>query len=156
MYPRHPNTSREWKSRNLKCTTCLDKCCSICGRACCAYKAATLGAENHKNNPRGYQEAEQRIVDISKVFPYGREAPTFLQCTTCRKTICPDCCGMCPIENCEDLECRRCKSPDPWRECSWHFESLRCASISTYRTDRTPSTANTLEATQELDENEGG
>jgi hypothetical protein len=131
MYPRHPNTSREWKSRNLKCTTCLPACCYVCGRACCAYRAATLGIENHRNNPIGREEAYQRIVDISTVFPYGKEAPTFLECTTCRKTVCPDCCGRCPVDACGDLECRKCKSPDPWKECDWHYESLRARNVST-------------------------
>lgn len=136
MYPRHPNTSRDWMARNLKCTNCVSAGCAACGRACCAYKSATLGLENHKNNPTGREEAYKRIVDISTVFPYGKEVPTFLECTTCKKLVCPDCCGMCPIEGCEDLECRRCKAPDPWTECSWHFESMRVAKLSIARRDR--------------------
>lgn len=123
LHPRHPTTSRDWKSRNLKCTNCLSTCCTICGRACCAFRAAVLGLENHKDNARGRDDAMKKVVDITTVFPYGKEAPTFIQCTSCKELVCPDCCGICPHETCGDTQCRRCKT-DPWMECGWHGDGM--------------------------------
>ncbi|OQV05813.1 hypothetical protein CLAIMM_10483 [Cladophialophora immunda] len=127
-YPRHPNTSRAWHSRNLKCTTCLDHCCAVCGRACCAYKAAALAVKIQKDNPESLKTAEERLLQIAFLFPYGQEAPTFLQCTKggeigCGKMVCPDCCGECPNPICKDIQCRKCKK-NPWAECLWHDEDM--------------------------------
>ncbi|KIW76005.1 hypothetical protein Z517_10750 [Fonsecaea pedrosoi CBS 271.37] len=127
-YSRHPNTSRAWHSRNLKCTTCLDHCCAVCGRACCAYKAAALAVKIHKDNPESLKMAEERLLQIAFLFPYGQEAPTFLQCTKggeigCGKMVCPDCCGECPNPICKDIQCRKCKK-NPWAECLWHDEDM--------------------------------
>ncbi|OAL22569.1 hypothetical protein AYO22_07127 [Fonsecaea multimorphosa] len=127
-YSRHPNTSRAWHSRNLKCTTCLDGCCAVCGRACCAYKAAALAVKIHKDNPESLKAAEERLLQIAFLFPYGQEAPTFLQCTKggeigCGKMVCPDCCGECPNPICKDIQCRKCKK-NPWAECLWHDEDM--------------------------------
>ncbi|EXJ72310.1 uncharacterized protein A1O5_04814 [Cladophialophora psammophila CBS 110553] len=127
-YPRHPYTSRAWHSRNLKCTTCLDHCCAVCGRACCAYKAAALAVKIHKDNPESLKTAEERLLQIAFLFPYGQEAPTFLQCTKggsigCGKMVCPDCCGECPNPICKDIQCRKCKK-NPWAECLWHDEDM--------------------------------
>ncbi|KAG9783040.1 hypothetical protein KCU88_g3171, partial [Aureobasidium melanogenum] len=80
-YPRHPNTGRAWHSRNLKCTNCLDVTCAVCGRTCCAYKAASEALENHQNNAPSLMAAQDRLADISNLFPFGRETTTFLQCT---------------------------------------------------------------------------
>ncbi|EXJ83822.1 hypothetical protein A1O1_07449 [Capronia coronata CBS 617.96] len=121
-YPRHPNTGRAWHSRNLKCTNCADSLCGVCGRTCCAYKAASEALENHKNNPLSLRAARDCLANISNLFPFGREVPTFLQCTHgggCGKMVCPDCCGMCPNPICADIQCRKCKK-DPWSECDWH------------------------------------
>ncbi|KIV91203.1 hypothetical protein PV10_05767 [Exophiala mesophila] len=124
--PRHPYTSKGRYSRNLRCTTCLETCCAVCDRACCAYKAAVMAMEIHSNHPENLKVAEDRVLEITKVFPYGREAPTFLQCTKddetgCGQMVCPDCCGICPLEYCGDVQCRKCKS-DPWDICDWHDE----------------------------------
>ncbi|KAK5076652.1 hypothetical protein LTR64_005870 [Lithohypha guttulata] len=126
-YPRHPNTARGWKSRNLKCTTCAHESCAVCHRVCCAYRAAVLADEVHKDGSPARTRANQQIQEITRLFPYGREAPTFLQCTAgsgeteagCGKTICPDCCSICPDEMCGDTLCRKCK-PAMWEECDWH------------------------------------
>ncbi|KAK5083351.1 hypothetical protein LTR70_006432 [Exophiala xenobiotica] len=80
-FPRHPNTARGWKSRNLKCTTCIEVPCAVCQRTCCAFRAAVLALDNHLEGSPGRTGALQRIQEITKVFPYGREVPTFLQCT---------------------------------------------------------------------------
>ncbi|ETI23549.1 hypothetical protein G647_05351 [Cladophialophora carrionii CBS 160.54] len=131
-YPRHPNTSRAWHSRNLKCTTCLEQCCAVCGRACCAYRAAALAMKIRKDNPESLKIAEERLLQIAFLFPYGQEAPTFLQCTKgdevgCGKMVCPDCCGECPQPICKDIQCQKCKK-DPWNDCLWHDEDMnRCA-----------------------------
>lgn len=72
--------------------------------------------------------ALQRIHEITQLYPYGREAPTFLQCTVgvggsmgCGRMVCPDCCSTCPDDVCADVVCRRCK-PAMWEECDWHKE----------------------------------
>ena len=121
-YPRHPNTARAWHSRNLRCGNCSETACAICSRSCCAYMAATRALEIHKNNPETILETQQRLQEINKVFPFGREVPTFLRCTSptgCGKLVCPDCCGACPDQTCQDVQCRRCKK-NPWAECEWH------------------------------------
>lgn len=126
-YPRHPNTGRGWKSRNLKCTTCTEESCAVCRRVCCAYRAAVLAIQNHDDGTPARILADQRIQEITKLYPYGREAPTFLQCTnsvgedqaSCGKLVCPDCCSVCPDDFCGDTLCRKCKKA-MWEECDWH------------------------------------
>lgn len=126
-YPRHPSTGRGWKSRNLKCTTCSENPCAVCKRVCCAYKAAVMALDNHQEGSPGRPTALQRIQEITKVFPYGKESPTFLQCTNrgvddgggCGESVCPDCCSVCPDDFCGDTLCRKCK-PAMWEECDWH------------------------------------
>lgn len=134
--PRHPNTLRFWRSRNLKCTNCVNVCCACCGRTCCAYRAAVMALETHKDNPAGMAAAVERIQQITTIFPYGREMPTFLRCTSgvgngsgCGRMVCPDCCGVCPDEACSDIQCRKCKK-DPWAECEWHSSMTQRSSIS--------------------------
>lgn len=137
-YPRHPNTGRGWQSRNLKCTTCLDISCAGCKRVCCAYRAAVMALENHKEGSLSRENALMQIQEITKVFPYGQETPTFLQCTGgladekpgCGKLVCPDCCSVCPDEACGDTQCRKCK-PRMWEECEWHRQEPRMGSYET-------------------------
>jgi hypothetical protein len=134
--PRHPTTGRGWKSRNLHCTNCMDKCCAVCGRACCAFKAASLALKNHKDNPEGLLRAQDTLANIAVIYSYGQEAPTFLQCTHgapgdtvgCGKMVCPDCCGMCPNAICADIQCRKCKK-QPWAECQWHDSEMNRMAI---------------------------
>ncbi|KIX10080.1 uncharacterized protein Z518_01161 [Rhinocladiella mackenziei CBS 650.93] len=131
--PRHPNTSRGWNSRNLHCTTCIDEFCAVCGRACCAFKAALLAKVNHEDNEEALRMAEERILHICHIYPFGMEAPTFLQCIRgdeigCGKIVCPDCCGICPNEICRDIQCRKCKKI-PWEECLWHVADMNGRAI---------------------------
>jgi hypothetical protein len=82
----------------------------------------------HKENPESLKVAEERLLQIAFLFPYGQEAPTFLQCTKgdevgCGKMVCPDCCGECPHPICKDIQCRKCKK-DPWNDCLWHDEDM--------------------------------
>lgn len=136
-YPRHPNTGRGWKSRNLKCTTCSLVDCAVCHRVCCAYRAAVLALETHSEGTLGRPLALQRIQEITKLYPYGRESPTFLQCTAgtvgekmgCGRMVCPDCCSICPDDACADTVCRRCK-PAMWEECDWHKDGMLSAEKS--------------------------
>ncbi|KAK6368167.1 hypothetical protein LTS17_009908 [Exophiala oligosperma] len=115
--PRHPNTARGWKSRNLKCTTCQDACCALCGRACCAYKTAYLATKTHKDNPESLARAQEILGNISILFPYGQEAPTFLQCSN----------GAPDDEFGCGKMCKRCKK-HPFLDCVWHDENV--ASLS--------------------------
>ena len=69
------------------------------------------------------EECIKGIEIINRVFPYGTEAPTFIQCTHggCSKMGCPDCIGQCPLFFCQDTQCRKCKK-DPWAVCEFHSE----------------------------------
>lgn len=130
-YPKHPLTSRDWHARNLKCTVCPDYSCGICSRACCAYKMAVVGRSHHAGAE--LERLEDIIARIAKLHPYGKELPTFMQCTSqdgsyrsesiagCGRWVCPDCCSQCPDNLCKDVQCRRCK-PDMWTVCDWHEE----------------------------------
>lgn len=146
-YPKHPETLRSWRSRNLKCVSCEPASCPCCHRTCCAFKSAVMAQENHPKGSKCWKEAAERIQQITAVFPYGREISTFLQCTHsgtgegpgCGKRVCPDCCGMCPIEGCSDIQCRKCKS-DFWAPCDWH-SAADIAAVSKFFANTTPRKA---------------
>lgn len=92
-----------------------------------------MALQNHKGNPNNLKVAEERMHQITTVFPYGREVSTFLQCTMgdetgCGKRICPDCCGQCPNELCRDIQCRKSKK-DPWANCLWHDEEANARAL---------------------------
>ena len=109
IQPRHPTTGRAWHSRNLKCTTCSDVSCPCCGRACCSYRACMLIAENDLAPANIRDLAIRDCIAIGQCFPFGRESPTFIQCTHgtgCGKSVCPDCCGICSEDCCQDVQCR--------------------------------------------------
>jgi hypothetical protein len=76
--------------------------------------------ENHKENPESLERAKEVKEMIETIIPTNTEVQTFLTCTSCNREVCPDCCGMCPDEACQDIQCRQCKSGDPWDECDWH------------------------------------
>lgn len=109
IQPRHPSTGRGWYSRNLKCTSCSDVMCPCCGRACCSFKACVVAAQNELTPLDIKKAALSDIAAINSCFPVGRESPTFIQCTHetgCGRLVCPDCCGMCPDDCCQDVQCR--------------------------------------------------
>ena len=120
VYPRHPNTGRDWRSRNLRCAGCQWITCTVCGRACCARAACFYAIENHKESLESLERAKEIKEMIEHIIPTNTEVQTFLTCTSCKKEVCPDCCGVCPNEACQDIQCRRCKRRDPWDECDWH------------------------------------
>lgn len=78
-YPRHPITSRGWHHKNLKCTNCLDFACPICGRACCAYKAATAKAVDENASLEARREAQSNVQSIEDLYPNGKEVPSTLR-----------------------------------------------------------------------------
>ncbi|KAK5032864.1 hypothetical protein LTS07_004274 [Exophiala sideris] len=117
-YPRHPNTGRAWHSRNLHCTNCLDKCCAVCGRACCAYQAAYFATKIHKDNPESLFRAQETLGNIANVFAHGQEVPTFLQCTHGAPGDKLGCGKM----------CRKCKK-NMWEECIWHDKDMNRLAI---------------------------
>lgn len=66
--------------------------------------------------------AFERMDQINRVFPDGKEVPTFLRCTDgggCGKYVCPECIGMCPLSVCRDTQCIGCKKC-PWAVCDFH------------------------------------
>lgn len=109
IQPRHPTTGRGWQSRNLRCTSCSDLVCPCCGRACCSFKACGLIVNNDLTPANVRAAASRDVVAISHHFPVGKESPTFIQCTHgsgCGQYVCPDCCGVCPDDCCQDVQCR--------------------------------------------------
>lgn len=109
IQPRHPTTGRGWYSRNLRCTSCSNVMCSCCGRACCSFRACILAAENKASSTDSRKAARDDVAAIVWCFAVGKESPTFIQCTHqtgCGKYVCPDCCGICPDECCQDVQCR--------------------------------------------------
>jgi hypothetical protein len=119
MFPNHPDTSKNWMHRNLRCTDCTDKGCARCGKACCAYKAACEGIKNHSGDAK--KRADGLKEEIEALWPCGREVPTFMKCLECEKVVCPECCGQCSDTICLMVICRDCKK-DPWLACEWHAE----------------------------------
>ena len=129
-FPRHPSTGKGWKHRNLRCTNCPDpQFCGCCGRACCQYSSAFYRLNDPYSSEKGKEESIKIMAAIAKIYPSGKEAPTFLQCTHdtpgeagrgCGKMVCPECMGICPDPSCQDMQCRKCKRPDPWSPCDWH------------------------------------
>ena len=123
-YPRHPVTGRSWNARNLKCTICRDHVCSRCGGSCCTYRQAYIALGNPLSTTQSKEQAFGRMDQINRVFPDGKELPTFLQCTHgggCGQYVCPECIGMCPLSICRDTQCTGCKA-DPWVICDFHDE----------------------------------
>lgn len=109
VQPRHPSTGRGWHSRNLRCTSCSNVVCPCCGRACCSFRACVMVAENVLTPAHVREAALKDVAAIVRCFPMGKESPTFIQCTHesgCGRLTCPDCCGMCPDDCCQDVQCR--------------------------------------------------
>ena len=125
LLPRHPETSRGWNHKNLRCTNCPQITnCPLCQDPCCAWRRLTdyiaRAAQNPEYDEERLSEAHAALKNVERIFPTGAEVPTFLLCTTCYRRVCPRCCGQCPDEEvCKDIQCRECKS-DPWELCGWH------------------------------------
>ena len=115
----HPNHPFTWTSANMWCYSCSGECHS-CRRPCCAFYQQLSIAFGNTTTVTEKMAAEQMIRKIIALNPSGPDiAGTFLPCSSCSKTLCPDCCGICPDIMCRDVQCRNCKS-DPWAECDWH------------------------------------
>ena len=119
MFPTHPDTGRNWMHRNLRCIACEDKGCANCGKSCCAWRAAIRGLENHKDNGEGLERTVAIKEEIEAFDGRGKEVGTFMKCSDCEKTVCPECAGECCDEICKLVCCRKCKS-DPWDVCDYH------------------------------------
>lgn len=51
-------------------------------------------------------EAAKLKADIELWMPSGVDDTTFQQCSMCGKCVCPECCGICPIDVCGALCCK--------------------------------------------------
>ena len=127
-HPRHPETSKGWYHKNLRCTNCpANTECPLCHSPCCAWRRLTENIKEAERNPEratamGVEEAKTNLKNVEKIFPTGAEVPTFITCSTCYSKVCPRCSGQCPDEvHCKDLQCRKCKK-DPWSICEWHAD----------------------------------
>lgn len=68
-----------------------------------------MAAENVLTPAHIREAALKDVAAIVHCFPVGKESPTFIQCTHqsgCGRLTCPDCCGVCPDECCQDVQCR--------------------------------------------------
>ena len=114
----HPNHHRNFFSKNLMCCKCKASC-GVCDEPCCAFKALLQLTIAHKGTELG-QECADSARTISKYYT-PRDESTFLECTECRKSVCPSCIGICPIYPCRDQQCKECK-PDQGAMCDFHDE----------------------------------
>ena len=73
-------------------------------------------------SPDAKKQAMKAIREIVALYPAGGKdaLDMFLRCTSCERTVCSMCCGVCPEELCGDLQCKDCKT-DPWARCDWHW-----------------------------------
>ncbi|KAI9852462.1 MAG: hypothetical protein M1824_001891 [Vezdaea acicularis] len=121
---RHPAHPHKWHTKNLRCVQCKGSC-DICSSKCCKFEEMI---SQINANVLPVAEKEKHMVTLNKMLDVvyvGVDPPTFLRCTTqtCRKLVCPECCGICPESViCGDIQCKDCKK-DPWARCDWHEES---------------------------------
>ncbi|KAL3473465.1 hypothetical protein BJX99DRAFT_261254 [Aspergillus californicus] len=136
---------RAWHHRNIYCITCRGSC-PVCSSSCCVREETRHKLEAEGTSAEQIEQAKNfaRIIDF--LGPYIKDADTFSLCSTpggCGRHVCPDCCGVCPSEICQDIQCtvsiihthcspssqievanalrdiQDCKQ-DPWGACDWH------------------------------------
>ena len=67
-----------------------------------------VGYDLKKPNPK-IIEATTLLGEIEKwVGKIGGDEPTFMKCTQCCATVCPNCCSICPLPSCQDRVCKVC------------------------------------------------
>ncbi|KAL8934293.1 MAG: hypothetical protein Q9216_005981 [Gyalolechia sp. 2 TL-2023] len=104
IFPKHPNHHRNFKSRNLWCIQHRAKC-ALCKSACCVYVEA-VEAFIYANSPYDKLIAKEAGELIKMCSLNQVEESTFLQCSECYRTMCPNCIGICPVEQCQLQTCK--------------------------------------------------
>jgi len=100
----HPRHGRDFYSKNLWCLKC-EGFCALCENACCAYLTCVTTFKESSSLPHERVVASRLIKEIVGIVKAGIDQPTFLQCTDCKKMVCPRCIGVCPVYPCHDHVC---------------------------------------------------
>lgn len=101
---RHPNHPRTWYSKNIWCDMHRGPC-PQCQAPCCAFSSYTTALENTQMSPMETENAQRLAKDIATWIPSGSDESTFMECTSCHRFVCPECCSVCPHPNCGDRMC---------------------------------------------------
>lgn len=104
LFPKHPNHHRVFKAKNLWCIQHHAKC-ALCKSACCVYMEAVAAFKYARN--RYAQSIAKEAGEMIKTCSLNQvEESTFLQCSECYRLMCPDCIGICPVEQCQLQVCK--------------------------------------------------
>lgn len=76
-----------------------------CQASCCAYHDAGQIVQDNVSLPEEKRSASRLVTDINKWQPTGVDLPTHMFCTSCEKTVCPNCFGLCPVSPCHERAC---------------------------------------------------
>ncbi|MCJ1466462.1 hypothetical protein MMC07_005081 [Pseudocyphellaria aurata] len=120
---RHPNHHRTWYSKNLRCTTHNGRCAN-CGAPCCAMVGALNIVEQNKGSATVVAAAKALAEAIGLWVVVGMDESTLMECTSCHRLVCPECCSVCPVAICGDRVCKApgCNPDRQWEICDLHHE----------------------------------
>ncbi|KAL8934296.1 MAG: hypothetical protein Q9211_005302, partial [Gyalolechia sp. 1 TL-2023] len=99
LFPKHPHHNRTFKAKNLWCIK-HHASCALCKSACCVYMEA-VEAFKYANDAYAKSIAKEAGEMIKACLRNPVEESTFLRCGECYQPMCPDCIGICPIEQCQ-------------------------------------------------------
>ncbi|OOF93495.1 hypothetical protein ASPCADRAFT_517081 [Aspergillus carbonarius ITEM 5010] len=100
---------RVWDYRNIWCTKCYGEC-PICDTSCCVYEELRRAISDEESDPLVSRDRGRTMGLIEVVGAYVKDASTFSLCSApggCGRHVCPSCCGMCPDDWCQDMQCNR-------------------------------------------------
>ncbi|KAI9370663.1 hypothetical protein BJX61DRAFT_535438 [Aspergillus egyptiacus] len=112
---------RAWDHKNLRCITCRGPC-AICAGPCCLHSEMQSKVSEYSLPAEEMEKAKRLLKIIEYLGAYAKEADTYSLCSLpggCGRHVCPSCCGACPNEICQDIQCIDCKE-DVWGPCDWH------------------------------------
>ncbi|RAK96899.1 uncharacterized protein BO80DRAFT_483566 [Aspergillus ibericus CBS 121593] len=104
---------RAWDYRNIWCTKCYGKC-PVCDTFCCVYEELRSVVTDEECDPLLSRDRGRSMGLIEVVGAYVKDTSTFSLCTApggCGRHVCPSCCGVCPDDWCQDVQC---KVSDDW------------------------------------------
>lgn len=120
---RHPNHPRTWYSKNLWCATHKGACAN-CGAPCCAMAGAIKIVEENLGPATAVAAAKNLSQAIGLYVAIGKDESTLMECTSCHRLVCPECCSVCPVGPCGDRVCNApgCNPDRQWEICDLHDE----------------------------------
>ncbi|EAW08862.1 uncharacterized protein ACLA_098040 [Aspergillus clavatus NRRL 1] len=113
--------SKRWDAKSMRCSMCRGDC-PVCGKTCCIYSAARCAIVEAKPDTELFRHAKEILQMILARGNTIMGQNKFSLCTThggCGRYVCSACWGICPVELCQDVQCKECKK-DPWAACDWH------------------------------------